>query len=105
MVRCPYIRIDVAVLHLTSYLSAIDATGATFKGAILKGSRFYRANLKDVDFSNAYLSTASLEDTLLQNVDFTNANLEVLIYPVDITYFDHIIHLCSIGYLFFCFCC
>jgi uncharacterized protein YjbI with pentapeptide repeats len=55
----------------------LDGTGASFKAAKLRGSRFYRANLKDADFSYADLAGASLEDTSLQETDFTNAILEV----------------------------
>jgi uncharacterized protein YjbI with pentapeptide repeats len=56
-----------------------DAAGASFRNAILKGSRFYRANLKDVDFTNADLTSASLEDTGLQGTKFDNTILEVII--------------------------
>lgn len=62
-----------------------DAAGASFKNSVLKGSRFYRANLKDVDFSGADLSAASLEDTSLQGVIFANARLEGTYFSASVT--------------------
>ena len=59
------------------FICLADASNAIFRKAKLAGSRFYRANLKEADFSGADLSSASLEDTSLVDVLFTNANLNV----------------------------
>ena len=48
----------------------------SFKDAVLKGSRFYRAKLFDTDFTSTDLSSVSLEDTGLTGAIFTNAILE-----------------------------
>jgi len=52
-----------------------DAQGVNFQKAVLKGSRFYRANLGKADFTSADLSTASIEDAGLEGTIFTDANL------------------------------
>jgi len=55
----------------------IDATGVKFVDSVLSGSRFYRANLKDADFSRASLVGTSLEDTDLKGARFTGSVLKV----------------------------
>ena len=75
-------RLETAWIIIEGHLrfSNIDATGANFRGATLRGSRFYRANLKDADFTGADLRGASLEDTSLANAVFDDANLQVVWY-------------------------
>mmetsp|Transcript_1267 Transcript_1267/g.1333 ORF Transcript_1267/g.1333 Transcript_1267/m.1333 type:complete len:196 (+) Transcript_1267:54-641(+) len=53
-----------------------NAKGASFKNAVLKGSRFMRADLDNVDFTGADLTAASLEGASLQGAIFKNAKLE-----------------------------
>lgn len=93
-----------APAHLTACVTS-DGTGTNFRGAILKGSRFYRANLKGADFSSADLSAASLEDTLLLDANFNDAVLEASyglldIYPLNRSFtFCIYTHIHSIGSL------
>jgi uncharacterized protein YjbI with pentapeptide repeats len=64
--------------HFNTFFHIALAVGKTtnFQGSILKGTRFYKAYLKDADFTGADLSTASLEDTTLEGAIFKNAVLE-----------------------------
>lgn len=46
----------VSTFQLSSdFAIFVDATGVKFMDSVLSGSRFYRANLKDADFSRASL--------------------------------------------------
>eukprot|EP00600_Ochromonadales_sp_CCMP1393_P009505 CAMPEP_0174973154 /NCGR_PEP_ID=MMETSP0004_2-20121128/11060_1 /TAXON_ID=420556 /ORGANISM="Ochromonas sp., Strain CCMP1393" /LENGTH=206 /DNA_ID=CAMNT_0016223523 /DNA_START=49 /DNA_END=669 /DNA_ORIENTATION=- len=54
----------------------VVATGTKFEKANLRGTRFYRADLREADFSGADLSGASLEDAQLEDAILTDAILE-----------------------------
>ncbi len=56
--------------------SQCDGQKVNFKNSVLRGSRFFRANLKEADFSGADLTAVSLEDTSLDGAIFKDAILE-----------------------------
>ena len=62
--------------EISKDFSQCDAASSSFRNAKLRGSRFYRANLKEADFTGADLTSVSLEDTRLDNAIFKNAVME-----------------------------
>jgi hypothetical protein len=80
---CVYVYVSVSsftlsvITNLIRIYIYIDATGVKFVDSVLSGSRFYRANLKDADFSRASLVGTSLEDTDLKGARFTGSVLKV----------------------------
>ena len=56
--------------------SQCNGQQTNFKSSVLRGSRFFRANLKEADFTGADLTGVSLEDTSLDGAIFKDAVME-----------------------------